>query len=168
MQILLYENHAIWETVSIWYLKRNGHVAEIDMLFLYRVTKPVPAISKHGFRRFVRKNTLWKKWRKMPLSKEWIFTPRKRFFSDFCCNIIIQPVDLYIDKHIIDLYKAKREEEDISIDFIYIKPREYNEPIIKKGTITQYGKTDDFLIEERNIDVLNIQREEKNKVKIKN
>lgn len=88
--------------------------------------------------------------------------------EDFCCNIIIQPVDLYIDKHIIDLYKAKREEEDISIDFIYIKPREYNEPIIKKGTITQYGKTDNFLIEEGNIEVLNIQREEKNKVKIKN
>ena len=33
--------------------------------------------------------------------------------EDFCCNIIIQPVDLYIDKHIIDLYKAKREEKDI-------------------------------------------------------
>ena len=88
--------------------------------------------------------------------------------EDFCCNIIIQPADLYLDKHIIDLYKAKREEKDISIDFIYIEPREYEEPIIKKGTITQYGKTDDFLIEERSIEALNIQEKEKNKVKIKN
>lgn len=82
-------------------------------------------------------------------------------------NIYLSNASLYLNKKLLDLYKAKREEEDISIDFIYIEPREHNEPIIKKGTITQYGETDDFLIEERNIEVLNIQRKEKNKVKIK-
>lgn len=82
-------------------------------------------------------------------------------------NIYLSNASLYFNKKLLDLYKAKREEEDISIDFIYIEPREYNEPIIKKGTITQYGETDDFLIEERNIEVLNIQRKEKKKVKIK-
>lgn len=89
----------------------------------------------------------------------------KKELSD---NIFIPYASLYLNKKLIDLYKAKREEEDISIDFIYIKPREYNEPIIKKGTITQYGMIDDFLIEEKNIEVLNIQKEEKNKVKTKN
>ena len=91
----------------------------------------------------------------------------KVYIEELSNNIFIPYASFYLNKKLIDLYKAKREEEDISIDFIYIEPRKYKEPIIKKGTITQYGKTDDFLIEEKNIEVLNIQREEKNKVKIK-
>ena len=90
------------------------------------------------------------------------------YIKELSNNIFIPYASFYLNKKLLDLYKAKREEEDISIDFIYIEPREYEEPIIKKGTITQYGKTDDFLIEERNIEILNIQKEEKNKVKIKN